>query len=313
MIRQNRKFEHQAEDSKPVVSRGRAGDFNRNRAPVRRPVPARPSTVSPVSKEDMVRFVALGGLEEVGRNMMALEYKDEIIVVDMGLQFPEEDTPGIDYIIPNTTYLEERKHKVKAVVITHAHLDHIGAVPYLMGKVGNPPVYTAALTKEMILRRQEEFTNAPKLDIRVVQNHDKVRLSEHFEAEFFGVTHAIPDTLGMILKTPIGNIVHFAEMKFDYDKDGKPQGLDEYERIGKMGVHTLFLDSTGAVKPGFSLSERIVEKNIEEIFKKADGRVIVGAFSTLLVRISEIIKIAEKYDRKIGSFRPAPKGSRTRA
>ena len=251
------------------------------------------------TKDDAVRFVALGGLEEVGRNMMFFEYKDEIIVIDMGLQFPEEDTPGIDYIIPNISYLESKKQNIKCLIITHGHYDHIGAIPYLMGKLGNPRIYTTAMTRDMIVRRQEEFTNAPKLDVTVVKNHDTEKVSEHFQAEFFGVTHTIPDTVGVILKTPVGNLVHFAEMKFDYDKAGKPQGLDEFERIGRMGVHTLFLDSTNAEIPGFSVSERVVEKNLEEIIKKAEGRIIIGSFASLITRIAEIIKIAEKYDRKV--------------
>ena len=167
------------------------------------------------TKDELVRFVALGGLEEVGRNMMFFEYKDEIIVIDMGLQFPEEDTPGIDYIIPNVNCLESKKQNIKAVILTHAHYDHIGAIPYLIEKLGNPPIYTTALTKEIIVKRQGEFVNAPKLNVEIVKNRDKVKLSRYFEAEFFGVSHTIPDTTGVILRTPVGNMVHFAEMKFD--------------------------------------------------------------------------------------------------
>jgi ribonuclease J len=253
----------------------------------------------PTPKEEAVKFAALGGFEEVGRNMMIFEYKDEIIIVDMGLQFPEEDTPGIDYIIPNVSCLEPKKGNIKALILTHAHYDHIGAIPYLMTKLGNPPIYATALTKEIIMKRQEEFANAPKLDVIVVKNRDQVKIGKYFGAEFFGVTHTIPDTTGVVLKTPVGNFVHFAEMKFDYDREGKPQGLEEYERIGKIGIHTLFLDSTRAEEPGFSLSERIVEKNLEEIIRKAGGRVIIGIFSSLLTRIAEIIRIAEKHGRKV--------------
>ncbi|MBI2515016.1 ribonuclease J [Candidatus Wolfebacteria bacterium] len=268
-----------------------AADLERGRE--RRSIPKTPS------QEDAVRFVALGGLEEVGRNMMFFEYKNEIVIIDIGLQFPEEDTPGIDFIIPNTTYLESKKENIKAVIITHGHYDHIGAVPYLMARLGNPTIYTTALTKEMLVKRQEEFTNAPRLDIQVVKNRDKIRLSENFEADFFSVTHTIPDTTGVILKTPAGNLVHFAEMKFDYDKEGKPQGLEEFEKIGKLGIHALFIDSTNAEVPGFSVSERVVEKNLEDIVKKAQGRVIIGIFSSLLTRIAEVLKIAEKYDRRV--------------
>ncbi len=133
--------------------------------------------ILPREKEEAVRFAALGGLEEVGRNMMFFEYRDEIIIIDMGLQFPEEDTPGIDYIIPNISYLEPKKENIKAIILTHAHYDHIGAIPYLVGKLGSPPIYASALTKEIIVKRQEEFTNAPKLNIEVIKDRDRVKLS----------------------------------------------------------------------------------------------------------------------------------------
>jgi len=251
------------------------------------------------AREEIIRFVALGGLEEVGRNMMFFEYKDEIVIIDMGLQFPEEDTPGIDYIIPNIGYLEPRKERIKAVILTHAHYDHIGAIPYLIERLGNPLIYATALTKQIIQKRQEDFPNAPRLNIEVIKNRDRINLSRYFEAEFFGVSHNIPDTTGLVLKTPVGKFVHAAELKFDYDKTGKPQDLEEFERIGKMDIHTLFLDSTNSEQLGYSLSERIVEKNIEEIFKKSRGRIIVGIFASLLTRIAEILKIAEKYDRRV--------------
>ncbi|NCN95074.1 ribonuclease J, partial [Candidatus Wolfebacteria bacterium] len=184
--------------------------------------------------EEAVRFATLGGLEEVGRNMMFFEYEDEIIVLDAGLQFPEEATPGIDYIIPNVAYLEERKNKVKAIIITHGHYDHIGAIPYIMDKLGNPPLFTAAITKEIILRRQEDFSKAPKINFEVVKAGDIRQLSKNFKAEFFGVTHNIPDGVGVILETPVGKMVHGGEFKFDYDNEGNPKNLDVWEKIGKQ-------------------------------------------------------------------------------
>lgn len=249
--------------------------------------------------EETVRFATLGGLEEVGRNMMFFEYEDEIIVLDAGLQFPEEATPGIDYIIPNVTYLEERKNKVKAIIITHGHYDHIGAIPYIMDKLGNPPLFTAAMTKEIILRRQEDFPKAPKINFEVVKAGDIRQLSKNFKAEFFGVTHNIPDGVGVILETPVGKMVHGGEFKFDYDNEGNPKNLDVWEKIGKQKIHTLFLESTGAEEPGYSISERVVEQEIEKLFKKAGGRIIIGTFASLLDRIAEIIKIAEKMNKKV--------------
>jgi len=247
----------------------------------------------------VVRFATLGGLEEIGRNMMFFEYQDEIIVIDAGLQFPEEATPGIDFIIPNTSYLEERKEKVKALIITHGHYDHIGAIPYIMAKLGNPTIFATPITKEIIARRQEEFTNAPKLNFQIIKSGETHQLSKNFKAEFFGVAHNIPEGVGMIIDTPIGKIVHPGEFKFDYDIDGKAKDLDVWERIGKQKIHTLFLDSTGAEEPGYSISERVVEQELEKLFKKASGRIILATFSSLLDRLAEIIKIAEKMNKKV--------------
>jgi len=251
------------------------------------------------STSESLRFVPLGGLEEVGRNCMFFEYKNEIVLIDAGLQFPEEDTPGIDYIIPNITYLEKKKQNIQALIITHAHYDHIGGIPHIIGKLGNPPIYATLLSKAILEKRQEDFPNAPKLKIIVVKDKEKVKLSNFFEAEFFGVEHNIPETTGVVLKTPIGNIVHFADFKIDYDEEGKPHGLEEFERIGKLGIHTFLIDSTNAEEPGRSLSERTVEKNLEEIFRRAHGRIVVATFASLLTRIAEIIKIAEKLGKKV--------------
>ena len=254
---------------------------------------------APRTEDEKLRFVPLGGLEEVGRNMMFFEYKDEIVIIDMGLQFPEEETPGIDYIIPNISYLKGKKEKIKGVILTHAHLDHVGAVPYIIEDLGNPLIYTTAMTKGIIEKRQEEFPNAPRLKVEVVKNRDKAKISKYFEAEFFGVSHTVPDTTGVVLKTPVGNIVHFADFRIEYDEHDRPQGLDEFERIGKMGIHALLIDSTNAEEPGRSLSEKVVERNLEIIFRKCGGRIIIGIFASLVTRIAEIFKIAEKLDRKI--------------
>ncbi len=279
------------------------------RRPIRRsPTPGtrrgeatRPSsheTAHPVG-EPHLRVAALGGFEEIGRNMMFLEYEDEIIVLDAGLQFPEEETPGIDYIIPNTEYLEKKKGHVRALIITHAHYDHFGAVPYALHKMGNPPIYATALTKALIERRQQEFLNAPKIDFRVVKNGDTIAVSKHFTVEFFDVAHNVPDTTGVIIKTPIGNMAHFADFKVDYDQDDNPKNLDIVRRVGAQGIHTLFIDSTGAETPGRTLSERVVEKNLEELFGKSEGRIIIGMFASLITRIAEILKIAERMGKKV--------------
>ena len=248
---------------------------------------------------DNVRLAALGGLEEIGRNMSFIEYKNDIIVIDMGLQFPEETTPGVDFIIPNISYLEERKEKIKAVVITHAHYDHIGAMPYLMGKLGNPPVYATRMSRAIIEKRQNEFTNAPRLRVQEVRYGDRFKISENIELEFFGVDHTIPETVGVIVKTPIGNIVHFADFRIEYNEKDEPQGIETFKHIGDMGVHTFMVDSTNAEEEGHSLSEKVIEKNIEMLIKQAKGRIILATFSSMITRIAEIIKIAEKLGKKV--------------
>lgn len=264
-----------------------------------RRVQERTATTHPAETGDVVRFVALGGLEEIGRNMMFLEYKDEIIVIDCGLQFPEEDQPGVDYIIPNVAYLAERKKNIRGMVITHGHYDHIGAIPYLLDKLGNPPIYTTRLTKEIVMRRQEDFPNSPKPNFVIIKGGEAHTLGHYFALTFFDVVHNIPEGVGIIIDTPIGKIVHPGEFKFDYDKEGKPRGLDEWEWVGKQGIHTLMLDSTGAEVPGWSTSERVVEAELEKLFKSAKGRIIVGTFASLLDRLGEIVKIAEKLGRKV--------------
>ena len=258
----------------------------------------KPKTIKPKT-QDAVRFIALGGLEEIGRNMSVFEYKDEIIIIDAGLQFPEEDTPGIDFIIPNIESLIPKKDKIKALIITHGHYDHIGAIPYVLEKLGNPKVYTTALAREIIKKRQDEFPNAPKINFELVKNRDKIKISDNIEIEFFGIIHSIPDTVSVLIKTPIGNFVYCTDVKFDYDEKGDVLGLDEFEWVSKKDIHTLFLESTNAESPGLSVSEKTVEKNIEDIFKKTKGRLIIGTFASMLTRLAEIIKIAERYDRRV--------------
>ncbi|MEK9173234.1 MAG: ribonuclease J [Patescibacteria group bacterium] len=249
--------------------------------------------------EPHLRFVPLGGLEEIGRNMMFFEYKNEIVAIDAGLQFPEEETPGIDFIIPNVSYLESKKANVHALIITHGHYDHIGAIPYIMGKIGNPPIYCTSLTKALIEKRQEDFPNRDKLNIIVVKNGDVVKLSNHFEAEFFGIIHTIPESTAVNLRTPVGNIVNLGDFKIEYDAKGNPTEIQDLERIGKQGVHVFTIESTNADRPGRSESERTVEKNLEELIRGAEGRIIVAMFASVLTRIAEVIKISEKLGRKV--------------
>lgn len=254
----------------------------------------------PPLKDGDIRIIPLGGVEEIGRNMTMVEYKDTIIVIDAGLQFKEENTPGIDYILPNTKYMEERKNKVKAIIITHGHLDHIGGIPYIMDKIGNPPLYSRNLTTLMIKKRQDEFPHLPPLDIRIVEKDDRVTIGD-LKVRFFAVTHTIPDSMGVIIETPYGNIIHTGDLKLDH-VDGVPtiEEEDEFDnKFAKANNLLLMADSTNVERPGFSFPERIVLKNIEEIIRTAEGRLIVATFASLLERLIKIIETAELLGKKI--------------
>jgi ribonuclease J len=229
---------------------------------------------------DNIRIIPLGGVEEIGRNMTMVEYKDDIIVIDAGFQFQEEDTPGIDYILPNTKYLEDRKDKIRGVIITHGHLDHIGGIPYIMPRIGNPPIYTRNLTGIMIKKRQEEFPHVAPLDIRSIEKDERLMLGK-LPVKFFGVTHTIPDSMGIIIETPYGAIVTPGDYKLNH-KDGVPVDEEEkqYKVFDTMKTLLLFADSTNIENPGFSTPESVVHKNLEDIIKNIKGRLIIGTFAS---------------------------------
>ena len=252
--------------------------------------------------EDTLRLIPLGGLGEVGRNMTLLEYKNSILIIDMGFRMPEETMPGIDYIIPDISYLLENKRykNVVGVVITHGHYDHIGAIPYIWNRIGNPPIYAAPLTKGIILKRQDEFKDQPKLDVNEVKDGSKIKL-DVFEIEFFKQNHSIPDNMGLLIKTPVGNIVHTSDFKFDnFPVNEKPTDFKKLESIAENGIHLLMCDSTGAEEPGHSLSEKDIFENMDKIFAGAKGRIIIATFSSLINRIQQAITLSEKYNRKVG-------------
>lgn len=248
---------------------------------------------------DNIRIIPLGGVEEIGKNMTMIEYKDDIIVIDMGFQFKDDDTPGVDYILPNTKYLEDRKDKIRGVIITHGHLDHIGGIPYIIDRIGNPPIYTRALTSVMIRKRQEEFPHLPDLDIKVVEKEDKILLG-NLKVRFFSVTHTIPDSMGLIIETPYGSIVTPGDIKLDH-VDGVPTEAEEkeYKQFEKENVLLLMMDSTNVDNPGFSTPERLVHENLDNIIKNIQGRLVIGTFASQLERVMKIILIAEKYGKKV--------------
>ena len=249
--------------------------------------------------KEHLRFIPLGGCGEVTRSCYVYEYEDDIVIVDMGLQWPDEDMPGIDYLIPNVEYLKPRRKNIRGIVITHGHYDHIGAIPHLLDALGNPPMYTTALTRGVILKRQEDFKHGAKPEIHVVTSDSVVQLGA-IRVEFFHVNHNIPDSVGVVLKTPVGTVVHTGDWKFDHTPvNEQPADIARLTQLGRDGVLLLVGESTDAEMPGHQISEAEVQKALEEIFKVAPGRILAATFSSLLTRIQQLIWLSEKYGRKL--------------
>ena len=205
-----------------------------------------------VGKESKLKIIVLGGNEEVGRNMTVMEYENDIIIIDLGLQFPEEDMPGIDYIIPNIEYLRDKVKKIRAVFITHGHYDHIGSIPHLIGKLGNPAIYSSDLTLAIIAKRQEEFKNGIKLKLQAITTRDEIKAGI-FKVGFFGVSHNIPTSLGLIIETPFGTVVHTGDFKFNLDPAGNTtMEIDRITALGKKKILAMLADSTNAAQPAIS-------------------------------------------------------------
>ena len=246
-----------------------------------------------------IRVIPLGGVEEVGKNMTAIEFGNDILVVDAGFLLPGEDVPGVDYVIPDTTYLEERKTKIRALLVTHGHLDHIGGIPYLMDKMGNPPIYTSLLTAVMIKKRQEEFPHVARLNIQVIESKDKIKLGA-LTVRFFDTTHTIPDSIGIIVETPYGNVIVTGDIKLEHE-NGQIKELENeaYAKLGREKNLLLIAESTNVHKPGLSFSEKDVQVNLKNIIATAKGRVIIGTFASLFERVISIIEACEALGKKV--------------
>ena len=253
----------------------------------------------PALAEDSIRIINLGGVEEIGRNMSCIEYKDSIVIVDCGFQFSESTTPGIECILPNTRYLEENKHKIKGMLITHAHLDHIGAIPYILPRIGNPKIYARQFTSLMIKKRHEEFPHLDPLNIEVIETSDTVELGD-LKAKFFAVSHAIPDSMGIIIETPFGDVVHTGDLRLDHDDNIPTQAEEErYKIFENRNILCLMTDSTNCENPGFSISDRVVFENIRKIINDTPGRLLIGTFSSQVERMLEILKMIESFGKKV--------------
>src|SRR3989339_570920 len=253
----------------------------------------------PLPEKGVVRIIPLGGVEEIGKNMTVIEIGDDIIVIDAGMHFSNEATPGVDYVIPNTTYLEEHKDKIRALFITHGHLDHIGGVPLVLSRIGNPPVYARNFSMLLMKKRQAEFPHLPPMKENVVEKDSTITCGK-IKIKFFGVTHTIPDSMGIIIETEHGWIVTPGDYKLDQiDGIVSKEEEKEYSIFDKAKVLLLMTDSTNIENEGFSLPEIKVHQGLDNLIKKINGRVIIAAFASHITRLVHIVKTAKALGKKV--------------
>ena len=258
---------------------------------------------TPISKatDSKLKIYALGGNEEVGRNCTVFEWGNDIIILDVGLQFPEEDMPGVDYIIPNIESLKAKKKNIRAIILSHGHLDHIGAIPYVMEDLGHPTIVGSDMTLALVKRRWEEFNFKTKLNtIRIKEAGQEMRFGK-FKVNFFEVAHSVLEAFGVVVQTPFVNVIHMGDWRYDLDPvEGPPTDFSHLARWNTKTVPSLIMfESLGATHPGHQDSEREVNKNIEQLIKNAPGRMIVATFSSALERIGQVMQSAEKLGRKV--------------
>lgn len=249
-------------------------------------------------KKKKLKIIPLGGLGEIGKNITLLEYGDDIFVVDCGLAFPEDDMLGIDLVIPDVSYLIKNKEKVKGIVLTHGHEDHIGALPYVLKEI-NVPIYGTKLTLGLLEQKLEEHGILSEVELKVVKQSDVVQLGS-FKVEFIRSTHSIADSVALAIFTPVGIIVHTSDFKIDYTPiEGEPMDLPRLAELGKKGVLLLMCDSTNVEREGYTMSEKTVGDTFEDIFMNAKNRILVATFASNVHRVQQVINSAVKFGRKV--------------
>ena len=251
----------------------------------------------PKKESPMLKVIPIGGLNEIGKNLTLLEYQDEILIIDCGLSFPEDEMYGIDIVIPDFSYLIANRSKIVGMVITHGHEDHIGAIPYLLKHI-KIPVYGTRLTLGLVENKLKEHEVIG--DLRTINAGDKFKLGEYFDIETIRTTHSIADAICLAITTPAGVVFHSGDFKIDYTPiDGEPIDFSKLAQIGKKGVTLMLCDSTNAVRPGYTASERVVGQTIENIFRNSKNRIIIATFSSNVHRVQKIIENAVKVGRKV--------------
>lgn len=283
---------------------GFGGNFNQRhkfQSALSRAVTAKPSDGLTYDPRGVLRIIPIGGLDEVGKNTMIFEYEDSIFLVDLGFQFPEADMLGVDYVIPDINYLKDKVDKIKGIVVTHGHLDHIGGIAYLLNKLGNPPIYAGKLTMGLITKQLEEHGLMQSANLRVVNFVTDQLVFGKMKVSFFRVTHSIPDSCGLFIETPAGSIVHTGDFKIDLSPAGAqlPPEFAKIAGFGEKNVTALMSDSTNATKPGHTMSEKKIGQTLEAIIKDATGRIIIASFSSQIGRMQQILEVAAKYGRKV--------------
>ncbi|HZK27446.1 MAG TPA: ribonuclease J [Thermoclostridium sp.] len=249
-------------------------------------------------KKNKLRVIPLGGLEEIGKNMTVFEYGDSIILVDCGVAFPEDEMLGIDLVIPDVSYLDKNFDKIKGIIVTHGHEDHIGALPYVLKKFP-VPVYGTKLTLGLVENKLIEHRMLDKVHLQVTKAGQTIQLGA-FRIEFIRSTHSIADSVALAIHTPVGVVLHTSDFKIDYTPiEGDPIDLARIAELGKKGVLLLMADSTNVERPGYTMSERTVGETLDNVFKAADSRIIAATFASNIHRVQQIVNSAVKFNRKV--------------